>query len=263
MTYYHIYINPLPLRSVLTITTTFTMSRRVRFASTNVVYAPSSPVPSPSLSETSLSSVSPDLLTPPPNKADLEPDIYCSSQLPEQPELEQVEYSPKEIDIHYLLAFTPYTDPVISYDLSEQPQLSSASDGCSQPATSPPLQRLTIVHPLFMWNVEVFPSSSTPGAFVTVNDVLSTLYSELTPGVDPAHYANLPPEERQCVDNAYFYRCSHIRDVNKRKYAEARGVIKLDFLAGQTRFKGLSGTTSGPDIWELNVSYTQTFPGQH
>ncbi|KAF8816858.1 hypothetical protein BYT27DRAFT_7248019 [Phlegmacium glaucopus] len=232
------------------------MSRRVRFASTNVIYAPSSAGSSPSLSEASLPSVSPDLLTPPPKEVELEPSIYCPSKFPGHLELDPVEYSSKDINIHYLLAFTPYTDPVISYDLSEQPHLISTLDGCSQPATSPPLQRLTIVHPSFMWNVEVLPSSSVPGACVTVNDVLSTLFHELTPGVDPAHYTDLPPEERQYVDNAYFYRCAHIRDVNERKHAKARGVIKLDFLIGQTRFKGLSGTTSGPDIWELNVSYT-------
>jgi hypothetical protein len=254
----HIYFNPLTLgHPVLTIsTTTFTMSRRVRFASTNVIYAPSPIVSSPSLSEASLSSVSPDLPTPPSKEVELEPSIYCPAKCPGHLELDSVEYPSKDINIHYLLAFTPYTDPVISYDLSEQPRLNSTLDGCSQPATSPPLQRLTIVHPFFMWNVEVLPSSTTPGAYVTVDDVLSTLYDELTPGVDPAHYADLPPGVRQFVDNAYFYRCAHIRDVNERKHVEGRGVIKLDFLAGQTRFKGLSGTTSGPDIWELNVSYT-------
>lgn len=232
------------------------MSKRsVHFAPTNIIYAPSFTVPSPSLSETSLLSVSPDLLTPPPNDVDLEPSIYCPSKFPGHLELDPVEYSSKDINIHYLLAFTPYTDPVISYNLSEPPHLSNSSEGSSEAATSPPLQRLTIVHPLFMWNVEVVPSSSTHGAYVTVNDVLSTLYSELIPGVDPVHYAELPAEERQFVDRAYFYRCSDIRDVNERNRARARGVIKLDFLAGQTCFKGLSGTTSGPDIWELNVSY--------
>lgn len=232
------------------------MSRHVRFTSTNVIYAPSFTVPSPTMSETSLSSVSPDPLTPPPNQVELEPSIYCSSKFPDHVELDSVEHPFKDIEIHYLLAFTPYTDPVISYDFSEPPNLTSISDGSSQPATHPPLQRLTIVHPLFMWNVEVLPSSSTPGAYVTVGDVLSTLYHELTLGVNRAHYTDLPPGERQCVDQAYFYRCSDIRDVNDRKDVMARGVIRLDLLAGRTRFKGLSGTTTGPDIWELNVSYT-------
>jgi hypothetical protein len=201
--------------------------------------------------------LSPDLLTPPPNKTELEPSIFCPSKIPGHLELDPIEYVSKDVDIHYLLAFTPYTNPVIPYDLSEPPQLCSALDGFSQPATHPPLQRITIVHPLFMWNVEVIPST---GVYVTVNDVLSTLYRELTKGVDPAHYADLPPAERQCVDNAYFSRCSDIQDVNQRKYAMARGVIKLDFLAGQTHFMGISGTINGPDIWELNVSYTSTFP---
>lgn len=230
------------------------MSRRVRFASTNVIYVPSSTVPSPTLSEASLSSVSPEIHTPPLNKLELEPSIYCPSKFPGQLEFDPVEYDLKDIDIHYLLAFTPYTDPVIFFDLSEPPHVSS-DEGFSQPATHPPLRRLTIFHPLFMWNLEVLPSSSTPGAYVTVSDVLFTLYHDLILGVDPAHYAELPPEERQCVDNAYFYRCSDIRDANQRNQVRARGVIKLDFLAGRTCFKGLSGTTSGPDIWELNVSF--------
>jgi hypothetical protein len=185
----------------------------------------------------------------------LEPAIYCPSKFPGLLELDSFEYPLKDINIHYLLAFTPYTDPVIPYDLSEPPHFSNASEGFSQPATHPPLQRLTIVHPLFMWNVEVFPSSSTPGACITVSDVLSTLYYELSKGVDPAHYADLPDAERQCVDNAYFRRCSDIQEAIQRNHAMNRGVIKLDFLAGQTHFLGLSGTTNGPDIWELNVSY--------
>jgi hypothetical protein len=233
------------------------MSRRVRFASTNVLYAPASRVPSPTLSESSLSSLSPDLLTPPPNKTELEPSIFCPSKFPGHLELDPIEYTLKDIDIHYLLAFTPYTNPVLPYDLSEPPHLSSEPEGFSEPATHPPLQRLTVVHPLFMWNVEVFPSSEV---YVTVNDVLSALYHGLSKGVDPAHYADLPPTERRCVDNAYFSRCSDIQDVNQRNHAKARGVIKLDFLAGQTHFMGLSGTIDGPDIWELNVSHTSTFP---
>ena len=237
------------------------MLRRVRFTSTNVLYAPSSRDPSPALSESSLSSLSPDLLTPPPSEAELEePSIFCPSKFPGHLELDPIEYTSKDIDIHYLLAFTPYTNPVIPYDLSGPPHLISAMEGSSQPATHPPLQQLTIVHPLFMWNVEVFPSSSTSAVCVTVKDVLSTLYRELAKGVDPAHYADLTPAERQCVDNAYFSRCSDIQDVNQRNHTKSRGVIKLDFLAGQTHFMGLSGTTIGPDIWELNVSCASMFP---
>ena len=236
------------------------MSRRVRFASTNVIYAPSSTSSSPTLSEASLSSVSPDLSTPPLNKTELEPSIYCPPQFPGHLELDSFKDSLKDINIHYLLAFTPYTEPVIPYNLSDPPHLNNASESFFEPATHPPLQRLTIVHPLFMWNVEVSPSSTIPGAYVTVDDVLAALYYELNMGVDPTHYADLPPAERQCVDKAYFYRCSDIPEVNQRNRAKARGVIKLDFLAGRTHFMGLSGTTNGPDIWELNVSYPNTFP---
>jgi hypothetical protein len=205
--------------------------------------------------------VSPDLqvLTPPPNKTELEPSIFSPSKFPGL-ELDPIEITLKDIDIHYLLAFTPYTNPVISFDLSGPLRISSELEGFSQPATHPPLQRLTIVHPLFMWNVEVFPSSSSSEEYVTVNDVLTTLYHELAKGVDPAHYAELPSTERRCVDSAYFSRCSDIQDVNQRNHVRARGVSKLDFLAGQTHFMGLSGTTNGPDIWELNVSNTSTFP---
>jgi len=203
--------------------------------------------------------VSPDLRTPPPDNVELEPVIYCPSKFPGIIELEPIDYSSKDINIHYLLAFTPYTDPPTCFDLSEPPHMNGPSDGLSQPATQPPLQRLTITHPLFMWNVSVLPSSSTPEEYVTVKDVLRTLHSQLTLGVDPAHYAKLAHGDRKYVDEAYFCRCSGIPDVNQRKHVKARGVVKLDFLAGQTRFMGLSGTTHGPDIWELNVSYP-TFP---
>jgi hypothetical protein len=178
-------------------------------------------------------------------------------------ELDPIEITLKDIDLHYLLAFTPYTNPEMSFDLSRPLHISSelTRKEISGPATHPPLQALIIVHPLFMWNVKVFPSSSTSREYgVTVNDVLSTLYHELSKGVDPTHYADLLPSERRRVDSAYFSRCSDIQDVNERNRVKARGVIKLDFLIGQTRFMGLSGTMSSPDIWELNVSSTLTFP---
>ncbi|KAF8156120.1 hypothetical protein B0H34DRAFT_659191 [Crassisporium funariophilum] len=217
-------------------------TRRVHFAPTNMVYSPTPATPSPSMSMSSLPSTSsPDLPTPPPEEADYQPSIYPQMQ------------------IHYLLAFTPYTDPVLFYDLSHPPETHDPAHVHSfyEPATSPPLTSLVVIHPLFKWNITIRPSSAKTGAYVSVSDVLHTLHSELRLAVHPAHYADIQEgEAKLSVDHAYYSRCARIREEGARKDAERKGIKKIDFLMGQTRFMGLSGTLSGPDIWELNVSAT-------
>ena len=121
-------------------------------------------------------------------------------------------------------------------------------DGSSQPATSPPLQWLTIIHPLL-------GQTSESATF------LSTLYPELNMGVDPAHYAHLRTGERRCVDNAYFNRCADIGDVIEIwKYVKAGGGHRAglinwpDSLQGATRHMGTQRLIHLGVPWRSNPS---------
>ncbi|KAF8914385.1 hypothetical protein CPB84DRAFT_1669622, partial [Gymnopilus junonius] len=211
----------------------------VHFASTNTIYEPSSQSSSPSLTISSLpSSASPDLLTPPPE--------------------EDEEYEPKQVQIHFILAYAPYTDPAVHYDLTLPPtniEHNYPVQAFSEPATSPPMSSLLISHPFLKFHIEVLPSTPIAGAYVSVSDVLAKLYRELRLAIHPMEYAELPDgETRQTVDVAYYTRCARLRDPEDRMLEERKGIKKIDLLMGNTRFLGLSGTLSGPEIWELNVA---------
>jgi hypothetical protein len=162
-----------------------------------------------------------------------------------------------EIHIHFLLAFSPYDDPTIHYDISLAP--SSLNDEISpeefaEPATQPPLPNLYVTCPLLQWPIIITPSSRT-GRFVTVLDVFESIYRTLRIPVLPIEYRNLPsPDATLDVDKAYYRRCGCIEDPDSRQLEESKGVKRVDFLMGRNRFLGLSGTLKGPDIWELNVS---------
>jgi len=168
------------------------------------------------------------------------------------------------MQIHFLLAYTPYSEPALVWDLSHPPPYSSIMDmhapqiptqALAEPATSPPLPSLFITHPSLKWNVEVLPQESIPGAFVCVGDVVDTLYRELRHPIHPIEYAEVSEGEmRSAVDATYYQRCGRIANFEARKMEEQKGIKRIDLLVGRTRFMGLSGTLSGPDIWELNIS---------
>jgi hypothetical protein len=162
------------------------------------------------------------------------------------------------MQIHFLLAYTPYADPALPYDLSwpfSPPDIDIPEQAFAEPATSPPLSSLTIIHPALKSDIEVLPSAPIPGSFVSVADVFTKIYRELRLAVHPIEYEELPDGEvRQSVDMAYYTRCGRIRDPAERTYEERKGLKKIDLLMGCTRFMGLSGTLTAPDVWELNVS---------
>ncbi|KAF9529817.1 hypothetical protein CPB83DRAFT_764334 [Crepidotus variabilis] len=223
------------------------MAKRVHFAQTATVYSDASASSSPCLSVSSLPSTSsPELPSPPPEEEDYE--YYPTNAYP----------------IHFLLAFSPFSEPAIPWDLSyPAPKSYMGADGYDlltvdtlvEPATSPPLGSLLITHPNLKWNVEILPSDHEPGAFVSVNDVLVSLYRELRLAIHPLEYAELPEGEvRSSVDAAYYARCGRIRDTQIRMLEEKKGIKKIDLLMGRSRFLGLSGTHTSPDVWELNLA---------
>ncbi|KIM37107.1 hypothetical protein M413DRAFT_20395 [Hebeloma cylindrosporum] len=229
------------------------MSRRVHFAPTNTIYEPHSVTPSPALTASSLpSSSSPDLSTPPPDDDDeYEPSIYPRTPYATEIELQPDVVIPKSIQIHFLLAYTPYSEPALPYDLSwpfSQSDMDIPEQVFAEPATSPPLPSLTIIHPALKFDIEVLPSAPFPGSYVSVMDVLTKLYRDLRLAVHPIEYEELVDEDlRKMVDLAYYTRYRAV-------VRELKGLKKVDLLTGCTRFLGLAGTVHAPDVWELNIS---------
>ncbi|CAA7261295.1 unnamed protein product [Cyclocybe aegerita] len=238
-------------------------SKRVQFAATNIVYSDGSESSSPALSVSSLpSSSSPDLRTPPNEEdEDYQPAVYPRTPYTTHqdlfPDLAIPVPVSKPIQIHFLLAFSPFSEPAVNYDLSLPPTIVDGQyppSAFAESATSPPLPSLLITHPLLKYCLEVVPAASVAGSYVSVMDVLNSLYKELRLPIHPVEYAELTDVEvRHAVDAAYYSRCGRIRDVEARIKEERKGIKKVDLLMGRTRFMGLSGTMNGPETWELNV----------
>ncbi|KAL4064711.1 hypothetical protein V8B97DRAFT_1987272 [Scleroderma yunnanense] len=224
--------------------------KHVRFAEENAFYSPPPSTPSPSLSDSSLpSSLGPT--TPPQG-------VY-----PHLP------YTGGPVTIHPLLAYHPLVAPVIynmSYPLSHSltpnvhasPSCSSAGSfdsALNQPATSPPLPTLTLIHPHLPWRPHIRPSNPASCLYVTVRDVLEALYAFLHYPVTMAEYKMLPSQvDRDEVSYAFHARCEREQERKTVEWMKSRGVRRVDFLRGRNQFMGLSSTKFGPDMWILNVA---------
>ena len=98
------------------------------------------------------------------------------------------------------------------------------------------------------------PKDPAPGAYVSVNDVFTTIFKELRVAIHLEDYTKLTGvEARAAVDAAYYARCGRVRDPQARSMEHQKGIKRADMLMGRTKFLGLSGTRS-PECWELNTS---------
>lgn len=246
-----------PASTNLTILLLPTMiNKRVQFAPTNIVYSPIPSTPSPCRSTSSLPS-SPDIPTPPPELEYSMGGGYPRSPYPRQnDEIYPDQIDPKSMQIHFLLAYAPYAEPALAYDLTLHPD--SLNDQVEfatfyEPATQPPMRSILIICPqLKQWDPIEVTAARSNGEYVTVVDVLTAIYDHLRSAVSHSEYATCT--ERQAVDAAWLARWIRIQDAELRAAEKMKGVKRVDFLLGQNRFLGLSGTLRGPDIWELNVS---------
>ncbi|KAJ3546908.1 hypothetical protein NMY22_g1860 [Coprinellus aureogranulatus] len=172
------------------------------------------------------------------------------------PEVEE----PKELHIHTLLGHVgPYTDPEIPYDLSipiSQVKEQFGINALLEPATQPPVQNLTITCPdLPLWDIEIKTSTIHPGAYVSVDDVVTKIYSYLREPVNSMEYERLG-QNQAAVNVSYFARLARIHDPAFREQEAKKGIKRVDFLRGRHRFMGLSVLHRPGDqpCWELSVS---------
>jgi hypothetical protein len=227
--------------------------KHVHFASANQFYSPAPSTPSPTFSQSSL----PDSngpLTPPPIKHVGSP--YSCTPLPPT---DAPHYPRGSVAMNPLLA----PGPTIVYDLTLDPLSITSLTGqrlssraLAEPATHPPLHALTLTCRALPWAIPVASASNKPDSFVSVADVLHALSRALRQPISPTEYAQLlSPTEQRRVNEAFERRYRRLAsDPPAYQVEKLKGVKRVDFLMGKTRFLGLSWTSTGPDVWELNVS---------
>ncbi|KAG6914794.1 hypothetical protein DXG01_015253 [Tephrocybe rancida] len=223
--------------------------KHVRFAHTNVVHSPATPALSFSSFSPASSSSAP--LTP----------LSYPMILPGPSPYARAFSQPKIVKsarVHALLQSSG--PPLLNFDLRQPPStITSHHKGISlrafaEPATQPPLPSLVIIAPHLPWRLTVYPSHArTHGAYVTVEDVFRELYDMLRTNISAQEYHSLPSEvEKRKITAAYEQRYRCICGSREYEDEKRRGVRRVDFLMGQTRFMGLSPSESSPDVWLLH-----------
>ncbi|KAG6883762.1 hypothetical protein C0992_007889 [Termitomyces sp. T32_za158] len=228
--------------------------KHVRFADEVIHYplppAPSiSSLPSSSLrSPLNLSSPSPTSAFPPRPGVFSRPSPY-TTPLP---------LPPKPIQLHALLRLS--NSPVLNFDLRQPPSTITSQQRriqlrtLSEPATHPPLAALIIVIHHLPWSLTVYPSRRLwDRTFVTVEDVLQQLYDMLRTGISSREFHSLlSDKDRSRVAAAYGERYRRIAGPRESEDEKRGGVRRVDLLESQTRFMGLTSSTTRPDVWVLH-----------
>ncbi|KAK2459280.1 hypothetical protein APHAL10511_008701 [Amanita phalloides] len=114
-----------------------------------------------------------------------------------------------------------------------------------QLATSPPANQMRLYHPRLPWYIDVF--SIQPNG-ITINDILATIYTQLSTQIHQRHYYNeeLDDAHRGVLSAAFSDRCK-----NRREEAD-RGILQVDFLADKYVLLGLVKGKGG--MWEMKTS---------
>jgi hypothetical protein len=116
-----------------------------------------------------------------------------------------------------------------------------------EPATTPALSKLQIVHPLLLWRIDAQPTQrSRSGSFyVSVLDVLMALYTSLKRQVTVEEFHTYgrsyggPGIQRRAIQ-AYEERCrKSTYSPNGEEEERRKGLRRVDILAEKTRFVGL------------------------
>ncbi|KAJ7440052.1 hypothetical protein B0H11DRAFT_2163375 [Mycena galericulata] len=123
------------------------------------------------------------------------------------------------------------------------------SAGFTEPAVHPPQASITLVTPHLPWAIGV-PASN--GAYVTVFDVLNSIYNTLRVSATQGELNALGSQNMARASAAYIQRYRRLRGHHSYTEEKWGGIKRVDFLMGYTRMYGLSPTES-PDVWQLNT----------
>ncbi|KAJ7228970.1 hypothetical protein GGX14DRAFT_416098 [Mycena pura] len=205
-----------------------------------------SPYPSPTYAVSPLSVSSGPVTTPPFNHTR---SLYACAPLPAlngyiHPALD-AHNTHLTYDVSYDPSCTPSTPPIFA------PRV------LAEAATTPSLPCVTVVSDCFPWRIAVYPSSRKAGAYVTVADVLHTIYRELHRQVRPEELQSAPPRVVDAARLAHFSRCNRLAQAGDPVAAQSeayKGIRRIDFLQGRHKFSGLLSTAETPDVWQLSVA---------
>jgi hypothetical protein len=233
--------------------------KQVRFAYQNLVYPAPIPVPMPPGLSRSVSTVPsssgpitpPDVRHPLPAHYALPKHAYPHHGIPKAPSSTPRYLGPASVAIHPYLA----TDGVV-WDLMDPPSAiirnrhSVSSRTLSEPATQPTLPFISIVNPRLPWSFKIHASNAR---YVTLGDVLDTLFRTLRINLAQPDFQSLSDKDRRRATRAYEDRYRRLRSSRMHEEEKRGGMKRVDFLLGHTRFVGL--TNDGrPDQWHLRVS---------
>ncbi|KIY62490.1 hypothetical protein CYLTODRAFT_174328 [Cylindrobasidium torrendii FP15055 ss-10] len=145
-----------------------------------------------------------------------------------------------DVAYHYSYLSTPY------------PAFSSRPGLLSEPACSPPIARAIITCARISWRIEVRPSFN--GHYITLHDILRTIYYDLRRNVSSAEWNALDKPTMTRVAKAYDARHKRIASRTEAEAERKGGVRRVDYLMGHTNFTGLARVDSRSDRFEMYVS---------
>jgi hypothetical protein len=170
--------------------------------------------------------------------------------------------------IHPAITYTG-TPPYLCFDLAfppsylivpDSPSLSSDCSSASsrsfenvnrallsEPAIHPASPSITLLTEALPWSVTVTAKST----FVTVYDVLQALHSSLRLQVTKVEWASLSRASKDVISASFHKRVDGFSDRIKREKQLGKGVRRLDFLVGRTRFFGISPIGEKPGVFKV------------
>ncbi|KAJ7467643.1 hypothetical protein FB451DRAFT_1483044 [Mycena latifolia] len=222
--------------------------RRVRFSSENIFHSPPPPpLMSPS-SSSFTSSFGPS--TPPP--------LQYAGLPGATPLFLLAPYtgpSARTGRAHNLIAQS--STPLLSYDMSLHPSSISthymgvSSAGLAEPAIYPPQTVISLATSYLPWAIGVVASN---GKYVTVSDVLSSVYHALRTNVTLAEFNSLDTQKLMGrAAAAYTKRYERLRGHRGFSKEKMQGVKRIDFLMGHTKFQGISPGVGAPGVWKIHI----------
>ena len=228
--------------------------KRVRFSRTNTVHSP----PTPALSFNQLSPASSAALLTPPNPYQSlpGPSPYVVSFSNKQAMAAYPSKSPARVRIHPYLALSSF--PAINYDLMDHPSgvhdhhhHRISSHVFTEPASTPPLRKLSIIVDHLPWTISV---SASNGSYVTFGDVVDGVHRALQRNITAADFSSLSSHDGRRATRAYEQRYRRHRSRQAYDLEKRGGMKRVDFLMGNTKFWGLAMASHGSDVWRLSVT---------
>lgn len=177
------------------------------------------------------------------------PQVYTPSPIPQAHALPFIPPAPLTpgVYIHPALAAPSLLYDMRSHPSHSNPRLSPAI--LTAPASSPPLPSLALRVGDLPWLFTVFPDARhSPGnAFVSVQDVLQTIYIHLRTAVKGEEYEAMSKSRKGEIFRAFESR------VGKDSVQRGKGLRRVDFLGGRFRAQGLVRAQSKDSVWDVVI----------